>query len=133
VTEALPEEPAIVDPPAEMSTEDYEFWDDATRTYYERRDGGTVSVRPYNDAENRQADAAANRAVLVERIKGMSLLLASDIAANNAITTLTCLTEEEARAQLDALTAQSNRQAEMLAAIARLGLGRFESLGIAII
>lgn len=37
-------------PPA-MGPDVYEFWDDATQTYYERQSDGTVSTRPYNEAE----------------------------------------------------------------------------------
>ncbi|WP_159031186.1 hypothetical protein [Streptomyces acidiscabies] len=62
----------------------------------------------------------------------MSRLIASDIAANNTVTALTGLTDEEAGAQLDALTAQLNRQAEMLSAMARLGPACFESLEVVI-
>jgi hypothetical protein len=115
-----------------MGPNDYEYWDVEARTYYERQDDGTVITRPYNEAENQQADAAANRAVLVDRIKGMTVLLSGDIASNNTFATLPDLTDEGERAQVDALTAQSNRQAEMLAAIARLSLGRFESVGVEI-
>ncbi|KUP96404.1 hypothetical protein [Thermobifida cellulosilytica] len=116
--------------PAGMGPEDYEFWDDATRTYYERQDDGAIIARPYNGAENQQADAAANRALLIERLKGMTLLLPGDMSSNNTYTALSGISEEELRAQVGALTAQSNRQADMLATVTRLILGRFESLTI---
>ncbi|MGZ2360703.1 hypothetical protein LRE75_29160 [Streptomyces sp. 372A] len=38
-------------PPPPMGPDDYEFWDDSTQTYYERQPDGTVSARPYNEAE----------------------------------------------------------------------------------
>ncbi|NUK43188.1 hypothetical protein HRW13_20465 [Streptomyces lunaelactis] len=34
-----------------MGPEDYEFWDDATLTYYERRADGTVIARPFTETE----------------------------------------------------------------------------------
>ncbi|MEU4731056.1 hypothetical protein [Streptomyces sp. NPDC023588] len=37
--------------PAGMAEENYEFWDDATLTYYERRADGTVTAQPYSEAE----------------------------------------------------------------------------------
>ncbi|MGW0705058.1 hypothetical protein ACWD4G_03620 [Streptomyces sp. NPDC002643] len=40
-----------MEPPAGMSPEDYEFWDDASLTYYERRADGTVIARPYTEGE----------------------------------------------------------------------------------
>jgi hypothetical protein len=52
-----PEEPPAEEPapgveaPAGMAPEEYEFWDDATLTYYERRADGTVVARPYTEAE----------------------------------------------------------------------------------
>ncbi|WP_217507019.1 hypothetical protein [Streptomyces lunaelactis] len=46
MSEPLPEEP-----PAGMGPEDYEFWDDATLTYYERRADGTVIARPFTETE----------------------------------------------------------------------------------
>ncbi|WP_327175497.1 hypothetical protein OG599_09365 [Streptomyces sp. NBC_01335] len=42
---------AATEPPSGMGPDDYEFWDDATQTYYERQADGTVSTRPYNEAE----------------------------------------------------------------------------------
>ncbi|GGP31475.1 hypothetical protein GCM10018980_65830 [Streptomyces capoamus] len=44
----------IVELPAGMGPEEYEFWDDATLTYYERQDDGTVISRPYNENEGAQ-------------------------------------------------------------------------------
>ncbi|MFI6275911.1 hypothetical protein [Streptomyces sp. NPDC050988] len=132
MSETSPEGPVSVEPPPGMGPNGYEYWDVETRTYYERQDDGTVITRPYNEAENQQANAAANRAVLVDCIKGMTVLLSGDIASNKAFAALPDLTSDEGRAQVDALTAQSNRQAEMLAAIARLSLGRFESVEVEI-
>ncbi|MGW7459741.1 hypothetical protein [Streptomyces sp. NPDC054797] len=42
-----------------MAEENYEFWDDATLTYYERRADGTVTARPYSEAEVAQPDELA--------------------------------------------------------------------------
>ncbi|MGW0895901.1 hypothetical protein ACWD0G_02720 [Streptomyces goshikiensis] len=49
MSETLPEEPSA--PPAGMNPEDFEFWDNATLTFYERRVDGTVVARPYSGAE----------------------------------------------------------------------------------
>ncbi|WP_282703781.1 hypothetical protein [Streptomyces sp. CC219B] len=57
MSEPLPEEPPAEEPapsveaPAGMAPEDYEFWDDSTRTYYERQADGTITARPYTEAE----------------------------------------------------------------------------------
>jgi hypothetical protein len=57
VSEPLPEEPPVeepqpsVEPPAGMSPEDFEFWDEATLTYYERQADGTVTARPFTEKE----------------------------------------------------------------------------------
>ncbi|MFG2209971.1 hypothetical protein ACIQK6_24005 [Streptomyces sp. NPDC091682] len=57
MSEALPEEPPAeppqpsVNPPVGMNPEDFEFWDDATLTFYERRSDGIVVARPYSGTE----------------------------------------------------------------------------------
>ncbi|MFI6205879.1 hypothetical protein ACIBAI_05690 [Streptomyces sp. NPDC051041] len=57
MSETPPEEPPVeepapsVEPPAGMGPEDYEFWDDSTLTYYERQPDGSISSRPYTEAE----------------------------------------------------------------------------------
>lgn len=57
MSEPLPEEPpaeepqAPTEPPAGMNPEDFEFWDNATLTFYERRADGTVVARPYSGTE----------------------------------------------------------------------------------
>ncbi|MEU3265147.1 hypothetical protein [Streptomyces bacillaris] len=40
-----------MEPPTGMGAEDYEFWDDDTLTFYERRADGTVIARPYSETE----------------------------------------------------------------------------------
>ncbi|MFD3915714.1 hypothetical protein [Streptomyces sp. NPDC058603] len=111
-----------------MPEDAIEFWDVSTRTYYERQEDGTVLSRPYNEAENAQADARANRAILVEDLAESTLLLSADNASNAAFSTLVEVNDDELRAQVNALTAQSSRQADVLAAMVRFLLGRFESL-----
>ncbi|WP_199830080.1 hypothetical protein [Streptomyces viridochromogenes] len=52
MSEPLPEEPTpVVEAPGGMGPEDYEFWDDATLTFYERRADGAVTARPFSEAE----------------------------------------------------------------------------------
>ncbi|MER7109659.1 hypothetical protein [Streptomyces sp. NPDC000229] len=57
MSEPLPEEPPVeesapgVEAPTGMAPEEYEFWDDATLTYYERQADGVVIARPYTEAE----------------------------------------------------------------------------------
>lgn len=46
MSEPLPEEP-----PAGMGPEDFEFWDESSLTYYERRADGTVIARPFTETE----------------------------------------------------------------------------------
>ncbi|WP_412076921.1 hypothetical protein ACLF6K_17595 [Streptomyces xanthophaeus] len=54
---SLPEEPPAeqpqpsVDAPVGMNPEDFEFWDDATLTFFERLADGTVTARPYSANE----------------------------------------------------------------------------------
>ncbi|MFI5861784.1 hypothetical protein [Streptomyces sp. NPDC051546] len=46
------EEPqAPAEPPPGMNPEDFEFWDDATLTFYERHADGSVIARPYSVSE----------------------------------------------------------------------------------
>ncbi|MCZ4086224.1 MULTISPECIES: hypothetical protein [Streptomyces] len=126
------EGPAAVEPPPGMGPNDYEFWDDQTRTYYERQEDGSVVSRPYNEDENRQIDETQNRTALEITVTGLSLLLAGDVSTNDSYLTLALDTEAEVKGQVDKLTAQSTSQAEMLSALARLILSRLDSLGIAI-
>ncbi|MCY0947170.1 hypothetical protein [Streptomyces antarcticus] len=124
--------PVAVEPPPGMGPNDYEFWDDQTRTYYERQEDGSVVSRPYNEDENRQIDETQNRTALEITVTGLSLLLAGDISTNDSYLTLALDTEAEVKDQVNKLTAQSTSQAEMLSALARLILSRLDSLGIAI-
>lgn len=126
------EGPVAVEPPPGMGPNDYEFWDDQTRTYYERQEDGSVVSRPYNEDENRQTDETQNRTALEITVTGLSLLLAGDISTNDSYLTLALDTEAEVKDQVNKLTAQSTSQAEMLSALARLVLSRLDSLGIAI-
>ncbi|EFL15295.1 hypothetical protein [Streptomyces sp. C] len=63
MSEPLPEEPVTeepepgVEPPASMGPEDFEFWDNSTQTFYERRADGTVIARPFNESEVAQQQA----------------------------------------------------------------------------
>lgn len=114
---------------SEVMPEDaIEYWDVTTRTYYERQEDGAVLSRPYNEAENAQADARANRAILIEDFKESTLLLSADNASNTAFSALNEISDDELKAQINALTVQSSRQADVLAAMVRFLLGRFESL-----
>ncbi|MBT2544536.1 hypothetical protein J7E99_28510 [Streptomyces sp. ISL-44] len=132
MSENPPEGPVAVEPPPGMGPNDYEFWDDQTRTYYERQEDGSVVSRPYNEDENRQTDETQNRTALEITVTGLSLLLAGDISTNDSYLTLALDTEAEVKDQVDKLTAQSTSQAEMLSALTRLTLSRLDSLGIAI-
>ncbi|WP_405978893.1 hypothetical protein [Streptomyces sp. NBC_00158] len=56
MSEPLPEEPPAEEPqpsepPAGMGPEDFEFWDDSTQTFYERRADGAVIARPFTERE----------------------------------------------------------------------------------
>ncbi|MFE0771938.1 hypothetical protein [Streptomyces sp. NPDC058861] len=57
MSEPLPDEPPVehpqpsVEPPADMGPEVFEFWDNPTQTYYERRADGTVTSRPFTEKE----------------------------------------------------------------------------------
>ncbi|WP_371671197.1 hypothetical protein OG985_28410 [Streptomyces sp. NBC_00289] len=79
MSETPPEGPAPVQPPPGMTDLMFEYWDDATRTYYERQADGSITSRPYNAAELAkyeaevaldalQAEAKAAIAYLDERI-----------------------------------------------------------------
>ncbi|WJN63377.1 hypothetical protein [Streptomyces phage phiScoe55] len=65
MSETNPEVPVHepVDPPAGMTEDKIEFWDDSTLTYYERNSDGLVYARPYTENElarytkERQLDA----------------------------------------------------------------------------
>ncbi|WJN62978.1 hypothetical protein [Streptomyces phage phiScoe25] len=53
MSEVVPEAPAHepVTPPAGMTENAIEFWDDETQTYYERSSDGLVYSRPYTENE----------------------------------------------------------------------------------
>ncbi|MFJ9158658.1 hypothetical protein ACIRPS_17865 [Streptomyces griseoviridis] len=110
-----------------MPEDAIEYWDVTTRTYYERQEDGTVLSRPYNEAENTQADARTNRAVLVERILAACRVVAGDASDNAAYLDAGEPSTAALLGQVAALTRQSNRQGEELAALARLVLGRLDS------
>ncbi|NEA50481.1 hypothetical protein [Streptomyces sp. SID10815] len=110
-----------------MPADSIEYWDAATRTYYERQEDGAVISRPYNDEENAQADAKANRAVLVDQLLVACRAGTTDSEANDAFLADAGSSAESVLAQVAALTRQSNRHSEELAYLARLLLGRLES------
>ncbi|MFD3325772.1 hypothetical protein [Streptomyces sp. NPDC058701] len=126
-----PEGAVAVEPPPDMGPNDYEFWDDQTRTYYERQEDGSVVSRPYNEDETRQTDETQNRTALEITVTGLSALLAGDITTNLGYLTFAG-TEAEMKDQVARLTEQSISQAEMLSALARLVLPRLDSLDIEI-
>ncbi|MFF7254763.1 hypothetical protein [Streptomyces microflavus] len=55
MSEALPEQPAV-EVPTGMGPDEFEFWDDANRTYYERQPDGSLTARPFNDEEVQQIE-----------------------------------------------------------------------------
>ncbi|MEV3858507.1 hypothetical protein AB0J38_29855 [Streptomyces sp. NPDC050095] len=55
MSQTLPEQPITEAPPA-MGADDVEFWDDTSRTYYERQPDGTLTARPFNDEEVQQIE-----------------------------------------------------------------------------
>lgn len=108
-----------------------EFWDEATRTYYERQEDGELTSRPFNEAETRKADEAANYAYLQGKVVGLSAAVAADIPVNGAFLAL-AEGSEAYRDQVDELTAQSTRQAQMLCALARMALPALENVKMSI-
>ncbi|MFG2147384.1 hypothetical protein ACGFRG_24835 [Streptomyces sp. NPDC048696] len=109
-----------------------EYWDVATRTYYERREDGTALSRPYNEAENAQADAQTNRRALVDRVLAASRATADDIAENAVFLTRWEPTSAEILQQVQALTRQSTRQGEGLSDLTRLALSRLGSTALVV-
>ncbi|MFF4244276.1 hypothetical protein ACFYY2_07350 [Streptomyces sp. NPDC001822] len=121
-----------VEPPPGMGPEDIEYWDDATRTYYERQGDGTVISRPYNENENRKLDEQLNLAELEDRLVGMSVILGDDYRENDIFLAVSGRTDGEYHAQVDALTRQINRVVVMVSALARVDLGELSDIGIGI-
>ncbi|MFD3560871.1 hypothetical protein ACFWVU_14495 [Streptomyces sp. NPDC058686] len=61
MSELSPEEPPIEEPqpsaePPGMGPGDFEFWDDTSRTYYERQPDGALTTRPYSEEEVQQIE-----------------------------------------------------------------------------
>ncbi|MGW8743580.1 hypothetical protein [Streptomyces sp. NPDC055794] len=51
------EQPSVEVPtPTGMGPGEFEFWDDESRTYYERQPDGTLAARPFNDEEVQQIE-----------------------------------------------------------------------------
>ncbi|MFK0099268.1 hypothetical protein [Streptomyces sp. NPDC091040] len=55
MSESLPEQPDV-EAPKGMGPDEFEFWDDDSRTYYERQPDGTLVARPFNDEEVQQIE-----------------------------------------------------------------------------
>ncbi|MGW2539831.1 hypothetical protein ACWC5I_02935 [Kitasatospora sp. NPDC001574] len=104
-----------------------EYWDAATRTYYERQSGGQVFSRPFNEAELAQAEAAVNRAALVDGLTADTGGNYADTTANSRFLALADPSPDEVRQQVAELSRQNQRQARELSALTRLATGRLES------
>ncbi|NUV86565.1 hypothetical protein G6W61_10135 [Streptomyces sp. KAI-26] len=55
MSETPPEQPTV-EAPTGMAPDDFEFWDDDSRTYYERQPDGTLAARPFNEEEVQQIE-----------------------------------------------------------------------------
>ncbi|RPF45773.1 hypothetical protein EDD96_2337 [Streptomyces sp. Ag109_G2-6] len=104
MSETPPEGPVIVEPPAGMGPEEYEFWDDTTLTYYERQDDGTVISRPYNENEVAQYQARAALDSLQQEAATAIGYLSDRIDLSLAFLALTEPTAEETAAQIKVLS-----------------------------
>ncbi|MFE0104106.1 hypothetical protein [Streptomyces sp. NPDC059009] len=103
--EELPvEEPQPTPAPPGMSPEDIEFWDDASRTYYERQPDGTLATRPFNDEEVQQIeDEGALDALHEEALEAIGYLDAR-IDLSLAYFAKETPTQEETAAQIKNLS-----------------------------
>ncbi|NWF28277.1 hypothetical protein HW130_18715 [Streptomyces sp. PKU-EA00015] len=104
-----------------------EWWDDVTRTYYERQSDGAVASRPYNDAENAGLGARLVRETLVSQAVASTNANKDDLRTNNAFLALSSPNNVELMAQVQLLTRQNSRQARALNGLIRLVLNRLES------
>ncbi|MER5851008.1 hypothetical protein ABT126_29280 [Streptomyces sp. NPDC002012] len=104
MSENLPEEPVNVEPPAGMSAEDYEFWDDPSRTYYERQPDGSLTTRPFNDEEVQQIEDEGALDTLHEEALAAIDYLDSRIDLSLAYFGLETPTAEETAAQIKNLS-----------------------------
>lgn len=110
MSEPLPEEPPVeepqpsVEPPAGMGPEDYEFWDEASLTYYERRADGTVIARPFTEKEvGQHQDELALDSLHTEAASAIQYL-DERIDLSLAYLTLPTPTSEETAAQIRVLS-----------------------------
>ncbi|MFD4542493.1 hypothetical protein [Streptomyces bauhiniae] len=103
MSETPPEQPAVEAPP-EMDVDEFEFWDDASRTYYERQPDGTLMTRPFNDEEVQQVEDETALDALHEEALAAIDYLDKRIDLSLAYFALEAPTAEQATAQIKNLS-----------------------------
>ncbi|MFJ2814327.1 hypothetical protein [Streptomyces sp. NPDC087294] len=103
MSETLPEQPAVEAPP-EMGPDEFEFWDDASRTFYERQPDGTLMTRPFNDEEVQQIEDETALDALHEEALAAIDYLDERIDLSLAYFALEAPTAEQAAAQIKNLS-----------------------------
>ncbi|MGW3336238.1 hypothetical protein ACWDCL_01990 [Streptomyces sp. NPDC001009] len=104
MSETPPEGPTPVETPPGMTEEMFEFWDDATQTYYERQADGSVFSRPYNETEAAKYQAQVGLDALQAEAKAAITYLDERIDLSLLFLALPEPTAEETAAQIAVLS-----------------------------